>query len=259
MAGPAQPAAGPSANHATQPGTGFVGFDRYFSANKPAAQQMAARVAGNVENHGQEAQQAVQGAQDAFAQRTQAASLTYDPNRAKSFEEAQQLAATPDYSGPKSWEDAGVDVGNVTSRVNTAQGQVANLGTVGGRSALLRESYRSAPSSSGGSVLDAALTGQAAGSRFDELQGLYGGVSQQMERARGSTTAAHDAARNSSQGAREQYQRDVAGWHALDNDNRAQPLPAPAPTPTLGDTYTRRNDQDYLNAGDPRLRRNRGG
>lgn len=189
-------------------GTGFVGFDRYFQANRQGAQQMADRVAGGVQQQAQQAQQAIKGAQDTFAKKAQQDALTYDPNA--NWADVEARADSGDYAGPKTWKDAGVDVAGVSDKVVAAQGQVANLGTTGGRAALLRESYRSGPSTSGGSALDAALMGQAGGQRFAELQGYYGGIGQELKDAQAGTTAIYDAASAEHAQARDQYRGDLA-------------------------------------------------
>jgi hypothetical protein len=215
-----------------QPGTGFVGFDRYFQANRQGAQQMADRIAGGVQQQGQAAQGAMQGAQDAFAQRTQQATLTHSPRQPNTYAEAVALAGT-EYKGPKTWEEAGVNVGEVTEQVGQAQAQANSLATAGGRAALLRESYRSGPSTVGGSALDAALAGQAGGARFAQLHGMYGGIGQQLQEARGGTEAAYSAAKEATGRAADQYEAELGQWQTP----HVRPIPAIPPPKKLRDIY----------------------
>lgn len=188
-----------------QVGTGFVGFDRYFAANQGAAQQMAQQVAGNVRQQAQAAQQATKGAQDTFAAKAQAAALQHDPAKAKTAADARGMAAQG-YAGPKNWSEAGVDTGALAGQVAKAQDQVTGLGSLGGRAALLRESYRNnAPTSMGGSLLDAVLLGQAGGADFAALQGQYGGLGQQLVSAQGGAEAVSKSAQEQHAEAQERY------------------------------------------------------
>jgi hypothetical protein len=226
-----------------QVGTGFVGFDKYFNANRQGAQTMANTVAGAVQQAGQAGQQAIQGAQGAFDTQTATNTLTYDTNRPQTLEEGQALSKTT-YQGPKSWEEAGVDTGAVSDKVNDAQAKAANLATVGGRAALLRESYRSGPSTSGGSALDSALMGAAGGQRFAQLQGLYGGLSKQLEDARTASGASYEAGKKATAEAAKKYEGDLGQWQT--GDKRGNPLPTERAPVTPGTTPKKRTFFDRL-------------
>jgi hypothetical protein len=165
---PAQPA---------RSGSGFVGFDRYLQANRQGAQNMATTVGDAVEKSGQEAVGALQGGTDTFAAKSQGVGTGGAPPTT--------------YTGPKTWEEAGVDVGDVTKKVVDASGKVSSLGTPGGVASLLKESYNG-PTTAGGSALDAALTGAAGGQRFQQLNTAYGDLTQRLLDASGGAGKLYD-------------------------------------------------------------------
>lgn len=201
QATPAQPA---QAQPPQQQGTGFVSFDRYLDANKDAAKAMANTVTGNVAAKAEGAQQGIQQAQQRFDGATAAATLRYSQDKAPDAATATRLAGTT-YEGPKTWNDAGVDTQALHGEVAKANDAVANLGSLGGRSSLLRESYRNGPMTTGGSLLDAVLLGQAGGARMAELQGQYGGLSERLKVAQGGADEAYGAAARDTATAAGQY------------------------------------------------------
>jgi hypothetical protein len=152
---------------------------------------MAQQVGDTVQQRAQQGAQAVQGATDTFAAKSQAANLGYDPSKAPTAAKAKELAATT-YTGPKDWGEAGVDTADVTKKVTAGADAVQALGSAGGVASLLRESYR-APTTAGASGLDAALAGGAGGARFQQLNASYGDLSQRLISARGAAGTMYDA------------------------------------------------------------------
>jgi len=190
-------------------GTGFVGLDRYLQANRSAAQAMAQKVGDTVAGKAGAAEQAITGAKDTFAAKSQAAAVTYDPSKAATAAQAgdiqRQLVQAGGYQGPKDWAGAAVDVADVTKKTVQGANAVAGLGTQGGIASLLKESYNGGGGTSGGSALDAALTGAVGGGRFQELQGAYKDLSDRLISGQKSTEDVYKANAKGARTAASQY------------------------------------------------------
>jgi hypothetical protein len=219
LGAPAEPATAPAPAAPQQRGSGFVSFDRYLDANRAGAQAMAQKVGDAVEQSGKTAAGAIQGAQDKFSTETQKAGLGYDPTKATTEEQARTLSGTT-YTGPKTWEDAGVNVKDVTKATLDASGKVSALGTSGGIAALLREAYNG-PSTAGGSLLDSALTGAAGGGRFQQLQTAYGDLTQRLTDAGGGAEKVFNDTRDATAKAADQYGSLADQLHAQEEERLA--------------------------------------
>lgn len=140
--------------------TGFVNFDRYFNTNHGAANQMANTVAGGVESRGQEAQSAMQTAQDDFAKNVAASAPT---------------AENPNYTGPAYFGDK-QDLSGTYDAMHKAETGYEALGSFGGRQALLGEHTNTLNNyTQGMGRFDTALMSRAGADRFQDLnQGFEG-------------------------------------------------------------------------------------
>lgn len=201
-----------------QQGTGFVNFSNIVAANRGGAQTMANRTAQQVRQAGTAGRQAIQGGQDTFAAATQAATLAYDPAKAPDKATATTLSQSR-YEGPKTWEDAGVDVARASRLAASGQDQARALGTDGGRVALLRQNAPGALTG-GGSALDAALMGQALGGEAQALGDEFGSLSQILADARGASGATYDAANAATRDAAARYGT-LAGEYQSQADTQA--------------------------------------
>lgn len=182
---------------------GYVSFQRLLAANRPQAEAMAGRVLGQVEAQGQQAQQAVQGAQQQHQQKVAAGTLAFDPTRATTSQQAQQLAGTA-YSAPRTLEEAGVDTGALWRQVGQASGQAQQLGSEGGRAAILRG--MAGPGYTAGQAgMDSALLGAAGGRRLADTSSAYSRLAAILGQAQGGAGAAWEAGRGASDAARKQY------------------------------------------------------
>jgi hypothetical protein len=203
---PAQPAAAPQAPvQPQQRGSGFVSFDRYLAANQQGAQAMAQQLGTQVGAAGEAATTAINRGQDAFAQKSQAATLAYNPQQqGLDSAKAAELAKTG-YKGPKDWGEAGVDVTGLTKQTMAAQAKAAALTSTGGVASLLRESYNTPAYTAGAVGLDAALAGAAGGQRFQQLNSIYGDLGAKLTAARGTSTGVYDASMAATKDAAAKY------------------------------------------------------
>lgn len=212
-----------------QAGTGFVNLSQVLAANRPAAQQMGANLINGVTQKAQQVQKDTTGAKDTFEAAGRAAVLNYDPTKVKAGFKAATgayMAAPPPrqqgwayteqpeyqawvnsaqpgidmgkalggttYAGPKSWEDAGVDVAGLTSRATQAQDEAAALGSAGGRQALLSKQV-TGPYSGGNRALDSALLTSAIGGEGQQVASQYANLSDMLAKSRGEAGKTFDA------------------------------------------------------------------
>lgn len=210
------------------PGSRFVGFDRYLSANQDGRQAMAGALAGGVEKKGKEAQDAFGKVQDKFNQSTTVKpygneTVVTAPNPANGYatapaagqgvtqgtaarapvvtpagaitrdELARRVGST--YGGPSSL--AGVEgYGAAVGLGQAAASAAGRLGTPEGVQASLGDLYgQRGGYSQGLSQFDAALTGAGNGARFAELGKRFGALPQQFTDATAASAGQSAAAR----------------------------------------------------------------
>lgn len=252
-AGPAQASQNPA-----QAGTGFVNLSQVLAANRPAAQQMGQNLVNSATSKAQSVQADTNAAKNTYAQAGQAAVLQYDPTKvsggynqavanynatrpqrpqgygytedpeykayvdsaAPGIAEGKALAETK-YTGPKTWEDAGVDVAGLTSRATEAVDETSALGTAGGRQTLLSKQV-TGPYSAGNKALDSALLTSAIGGQGAQVAQQYANLSDVLAKARGEASTAYEANAAATADAASKYGTDAAKLEALQQQNKAQ-------------------------------------
>lgn len=253
--GPAQASQAPG-----QVGTGFVNLSQVLAANRPAAQQMGQNLVNSATSKAQQVQADTDAAKNTYAQAGQAAVLQYDPTKvAGAYNQAtadyrnqatrpqrpqgygymedpeykayvdsanagiatgKQLAETK-YTGPKTWEDAGVDVAGLTKRATEAVDETAALGTAGGRQALLSKQV-TGPYSAGNKALDSALLTSAIGGQGAQVAQQYANLSDVLAQARGEAAKSYEANAAATADAAGKYGSDAAKLEATQKQNREQ-------------------------------------
>lgn len=216
--------------------TPFVNFDRYFSANKDAAQGMAGGLASRVESAGTAAESGLARAQDDFTRDVAAGSLaparnvvvqgeapiavgTRDnPTTVVSADEAEKKGRTT-YTGPKSLADT-AGWSTVSANAEKASKDAGALKTSAGVQALQGAEY--APRTAGQSRFDAGLTRAAGGERFAKLGQRFGGLGKKTGEALGASAVQGAAAANSTKQAAGGYLQAWEAWR-----NRPQPAAPP--------------------------------
>lgn len=251
---------GPSAPTAAQQEAptatpGYVDFSRIVAANRPAAQAMGQRLVSGVEQQGQAAQQAIQGAQQGFTSRVQAGTAHYNsPNltggwqqdRFQSAQAAAHAGAAGGYTGPKGWEDAGLNPAALAEQAATAQDRAKALTSTAGRGGLLREGA-AGPYSAGMSALDSELAGATIGGDARRISDLYGGLSKSLVDARAAGGAAVDSAIATSNDSVKAAQTDAERIDRLISDAKASEEQAAQYQAEMRRRYPRGT------GGDPRL------
>lgn len=252
----ASPSSGGSASSATpaQAAPGYVNFSRILSANQQGAQSMADNLAGQVQQQGQQAQGAIEGAAKGFKDQVASGTARYGgqqqefPTNAGGGEDpgayraagaaARQRGAGATYKGPKDWQGAGYDTVAMASQAAQAQDAAKALTTAGGRGAMLRQ-QAGGPYSAGMSALDSALSGAALGTRGQDLATLYGGLSQRLADYQGQGDAAVKEAQEISASTQDQYNADadVYDSHANTLEQQRQ-VPEMLAAPPPGSTTT---------------------
>jgi hypothetical protein len=247
-----------AAQRPNQVGTGFVNLSQVLAANRPGAQQMGAGLVNGVTQKAQKVETDTAGAKATFEKAGDAAVLKYDPTKVPAgynaatagymaapppvkpgygFTEQADYAAWVDsaqpgidmgkslsgtkYTGPKTWEDAGVDVKDLTSRAITAQDEAAALGTAGGRQALLSKSV-TGPYSAGNRSLDSALLTSAIGGEGQQVAAKYANLSDVLAKARGEAGASFDAKSAATAEAAAKFGADAATLEKTQQGNREQ-------------------------------------
>lgn len=190
-AAPAAPASGSSPAPAAQPqkqGTGFVNLSSILAANRGAAQQMGNALASGVASQGQQVEQGIQQAAGQFSRGVSSGTPGF--NEALGTDrQAIQAGTRATYTGPRTWEEAGVTAeqnGKLTTDANRAQDAARALTTQGGRAALLRQ--QSPGLTAGGASMDAFLAGAGGGQALRETGARYANLSQILADARGEVT-----------------------------------------------------------------------
>lgn len=242
---------------AASSGGDFIAFDRYFAANRDAANQAAGQLAGTAQRSAQAAQQGLQTAQNQFTQgleggmgqsatgvsvqgptqmamanrerRFGAVGAAPATNPAISIAEAQKRAQQT-YTGPGSLADT-QGYGAAYDAAKKAQEQTQALGSVSGREAMLREAAggkgagaagtRAQGYTQGASRLDSALTGRAGGNRFRELRSQYGGLTRALDEANAESARQAQEASGATATAAGQYGQLAQAAEEQDNALRA--------------------------------------
>lgn len=252
-AGPPQAAQSPG-----QVGTGFVNLSQVLAANRPAAQQMGQNLVNSATSKAQQVQADTNAAKNTYAQAGQAAVLQYDPTKVNAgynqataayrnqptrperpqgygytedpeykayvdsatqgISEGKALGETK-YTGPKTWEEAGVDVAGLTQRAVDAVDETSALGTAGGRQALLSKQV-AGPYSAGNKALDSALLTSAIGGEGQQVAQQYANLSDMLAQARGEAGKSYEANAAATAEAAGKYGADAAKLEALQKQNR---------------------------------------
>lgn len=171
---------------------GFVGIGRYLQAQGGAGARLGEKVAGRLEEQGQEARTGIQTAQQQFGTQAQQAAvqdisqqIAQDPTAVTSEQYQKTLAG---YTGPQQLADV---AGYQQALAGTQQlGQSLGLTeTQAGQGELLRQQFGRPTYTGGQSRLDVALMGATpqARERFAGIREALGGVG-------GELTAAEEAA-----------------------------------------------------------------
>lgn len=255
--GGATPAGPPQASQRpAQVGTGFVNLSQVLSANRTGAQKMGAGLVNAATQKATDVQKQSTDAKATFETLGRSAVLKYDPSAVRGgFDAAwkdyeakkpgnqqgwaytdqpaykayvdsaqpgidlgKQRAATT-YTGPKSWEDAGVDVAGLTARTVEAQDETAALGTAGGRQALLSKQV-TGPYSAGSRGLDSALLTSAIGQQGQQVAAQYANLSDLLAQSRGEAAGTYGANAAETAEAAGKYGADAAALEKEQAGNR---------------------------------------
>lgn len=195
----------PVTRQAAPRGPGFVDIGRLLSANRAGAQRMADSLQNSVREAGDAASKEIADAEKTFDDGVKAGTVVYNPATTSGDAETQGQKT---FSGPQTWEAAGINTGKIAQNAAAAQDKAANLANDYGRAALLREQVKG-PYSAGMSGLDAALTGAAGGAALQQTVDTYKGLSQRLIDARGGAGAKVDKATKDSAAAAGQYRDQV--------------------------------------------------
>lgn len=193
--GPASPGAPTPGGGAAAPGQqsspGYVNFSRLLAVNQGGAHKMADKLAGGVQQQGQQVSNTLEATKTDFSRKTadstknyQAPEYHWDGKESASaalYRTAGAAKAQADkgFTGAKDWNEAGYETQALASQAKKAEADAKSLTTAGGRGSLLRRDV-SGPYGAGMSSMDAALSGAALGGRGAELASLYGGLSQRL-------------------------------------------------------------------------------
>jgi hypothetical protein len=239
-------------------GTGFVNLSQVLAANRQGAQQMGQGLVNSATSKAQSVQADTNAAKNTYAQAGQAAVLQYDPTKvAAGYKQAVANynaqptrpqrpqgygytedpeykafvdSATPGiaegktlaeskYTGPKTWEDAGVDVAGLTQRATEAVDETAALGSAGGRQALLSKQV-AGPYSAGNKALDSALLTSAIGGEGQQVAQQYANLSDVLAKARGEAATSYDANAAKTAEAAGKYGADATKLEATQKANK---------------------------------------
>lgn len=225
------PSAGAATQGAAQPaaqkqvGTGYVNLSDVLAANQSGAQAMGNALATSVQQQGQQAKQAIQGAQSAFTAKVKEGTPTYSEEGLQSVSQIRSRAGQG-YTGPRTWaEVGGINGEALAGQAAQAQDKAKALTTQGGRAALLRE--QSPGLTAGGASLDAFLAGAGMGGRGQQIAADYGNLSDILADARDGTEAEVAAAEQQTKDAAQQYRTLEERWNAEDMRRQLNPAPDP--------------------------------
>lgn len=184
---------GPSSMPTQGEGSGrFVGFERYFNANRDAAKATGDKVASSVESRGEKAQSGLGDAKREYEGKAAAGVVSF---RGDESEEDARRISQQKYAGPNSLSDS-KGFAQVAAMGARAQRESQALGTRGGRQEVLRQEM--GQTTQGGGALDGALTQATSGGRFRQLRQRYGAIGDTIEQANAAATQRADAMREAS-------------------------------------------------------------
>lgn len=236
--------------------TGFVNWGDFVNANRSGAQRVAGALQQPYQQDMQRADAGLRGGQEEFARDVNANTLTYDPNRAGSDDGTLRGYS---YGGPSSLmynEQFAKGYGDAQH----AEEGSRRLADTYGRMGLLRDLYgpKSPTYGIGQQTFDSALLGSVGQQGFESTRRGATGLLDRFRGAQSRSVSTANEARDRSRQAAGQYMAAYNAPPALGDDQVRNPINnEPPPQQSLGDIYTQRNSPDYLNAGDPRLKRNR--
>lgn len=237
---PAGGAAQPAAQR--QVGTGFVNMSDILAANQSGAQVMGQALTSRVQQQGQAAKDAIAGGQATFDAAVGQGTPYYKDKGLTTRDEVRERAART-YTGPRTWEEAGVKTGELAAQAVKAEDNAKALTSQGGRAALLQQ--QSPGLTAGGASLDAFLAGAGMGAQGRQVAQDYGNLSDILAGARGTTAEQVAAAEQQAKDVAQQYRDLEERWNYED-----------APRP-----YLEPDPEDIARARNPgaRVRRNRPG
>lgn len=184
---------GPSSMSAQGDGSGrFVGFERYFNANRDAAKATGDKVAGSVESRGAQAQGGLNDARREYEGKAASGVVSF---RGDESEDESRSISQQQYTGPNSLDDS-KGFAQVAAMGARAQRESQALNTRGGRQEVLRQEM--GQTTQGGGALDGALTQATSGGRFRQLRQRYGALGDTIEQANAAATQRADAMREAS-------------------------------------------------------------
>lgn len=185
---------GAPASMPTSSGAGsgrFVGFERYFNANRDAAAATGDKLAGGVESRGREASKGLASAEKSFNTRVADGAVTFFGDEGE--EQAREKAGG--YRGPSSLDEVN-GFQQVAALGARAASEAQALGNDSGRQALLAQEFGA--TTQGGGALDSALTNATTGNRFQQLSSRYSGLRDSIEKARTQASTYADGVRTAS-------------------------------------------------------------
>lgn len=227
MSAPAAGGAAPAPAAPQKQGTGFVNLSDILAANRTGAQQMGNALASQVGQQGQEAKAGISKAAGDFSRAVTAGTPGFNEGAATD-REAMTAGRSAGYTGPRTWEEAGVSAGDLTTQANRAQDSARALTSQGGRAALLRQQ---APGlTAGGASMDAFLAGAGGGQALRDTSAQYSNLSAMLAEARGEAPAMVAEAERQAGDARQRYADMQNGGWAEDARQLANPGPDRAET-----------------------------
>lgn len=164
-------------------GSGFVNLADWSRANSGAANNLASRLAGDVQSQGDAVQGGLKRLGSLYDDAAEAGTIRYeDP---EGLERADYLSRM-EYAGPRSLSDVGNrgEYDSLLGRANAAQQAAGRVGDYYGRQAQLQGLYgQTGAYTPGQQGLDSALAGVAGASRFADLQSRWGNLYGQAQQA----------------------------------------------------------------------------
>lgn len=237
--------------------TGFVNWSNFVNANRSGAGRVASSLQQPYQQDMQRADAGFRGGQELFGRDVGANTLEYDPNRADG-EDMRNYS----YGGPSSLMDEQEFASGYGDAQHAEQG-AKRLADAYGRMGLLRDFYgaKSPTYGLGQQTFDSALLGSVGQGGFESTSKGATSLLGRFKDAQAASVGTANDARERTRQAAGRYMSDYNAPPALGGDQVHSPIVTPgttAPPATLGDLYTRRNEPDYLNAGDPRIKKKGG-
>lgn len=237
-------------------GTGHINFGDFVNANRSGALRVAGALQQPYQKDMERADAGFRAGEEEFARDVDANTLTYDPNKASGDDGTLRNYS---YAGPGSLMDNDQFAKGYGDATHAAEG-AKRLSDIYGRMTLLQDFYgnKSPTYTTGQRMFDSALLGGVGQGGFEATKKGAKGLLDKFTSAQTASVGTANAARDKSRQAAGQYMAAYNAPPAFGGDQVRNPINnTPPPQQTLGDIYTQRNSPDYLNAGDPRLARNR--